>query len=64
LFIASSEAIWEEEKRWNHYKAVPYELKELLEGQYTRARKDGARGVVTVPNSDLKVRGRGQEGWG
>ena len=47
---------------------MPYELKALLEEQYSKARQGGVKGVVVIPNTDLKVRGEGpgrevSRGW-
>ncbi len=54
----SSNPIWEEQKRWSHYKAVPNALKVFLEEEYSKAKiaEDRERGIVPVPNTDLKVR--------
>ena len=58
--LQRSDVLWEEKKRWNHYKAVSTDLKNLLEKEYDRAKQEGAHGVVAIPDSDFKVRKRGE----
>jgi len=60
LFLthSSSEPIWEEKKRWNRYKAVSHDLKALLEEEFKKVKHregHGARKVVSIPSTDLRV---------
>lgn len=57
ILFVSSEPIWEEKKRWNHYKAVSNDLKVFLEEEFNKVQQGGGgvTRVVPIPNTDLKV---------